>query len=828
LDAGFNPDANERVHSLTLQADGKILLAGYFTMVGGTVRNRLARVNADGTLDTGFNPDLDSQVYTVTLQADGQMLIGGSFGTVGGIARNRVARLTNDMTTQSLNAPDATQILWTRAGAAPEVKLVTFENSVDGGTTWSLLGTGTRVGSTANWQMTGLALTGSGQIRARGRSVSGYLSGNSGLIETVASYSGFPAGEIAIIGNGVNISKGDLTPSASDFTDFGSQVMISGTINRTFTVQNSGVAVLTLGGITLSGAAAGDYTVLVAPAASVAVGGSTTFTIQFDPSAIGVRAVTLSLSNNDADENPFTFALHGTGIGPGSPDSLNAAMSGSSVGVFVVQPDQKTVLADTFSTILGVARNNIARLNSDSTLDTGFNPNANGTIYSAALLTDGKIIIGGSFTTVSGIPCNRLARVKADGSLDTTFSANVNGSVHCVMIQKDGKMVISGNFTLVGATTRNRIARLNADGTLDTNFNPNANGNCYSVVIQPDGRIVIVGTFSAVGGTPRSNLARLNADGTLDPNFNPAPNSIVNCVTIQRDEKLLVGGSFTTIAGMARNRFARLNTDGTLDTAFNPSVSDAVYSSALQADGRIVLGGLFTAIGGTPRNRIARLNADGSLDADFNPNINNTVLGVALQADGQILVGGTFNTVSGSTRSRIARLFNEAAFQTLTLPDATQILWTRGGTAPEIEQVIFERSLDGGTTWTLLGVGTRVNNTANWTLTGLTLTGNGQVRARGRTSGSYYNSSSGLVESGASYSGFAALDIALSIIRNGNTMEISWPITGAEGMQLQSCTSLTGTPTWSVEATAVTSSNSRYHVLLPSFTGHRFFRLATP
>ncbi len=826
-DLGFDPGANDKIYSLALQADGKVLLGGLFTTAGGGPRNRVARLNADGTLDAGFNPDMDAQVYGVTLQGDGLILVGGSFSTVGGVARSRLARLTNDAATQILSAPDATQVLWTRSGTTPEVTQVTFENSTDGGSTWTPLGAGTRVGTSANWQLTGLALTGSGQIRALGRTVGGYLNGSSGLVETVGTYSGFPAPEIAITGNGVNIGKGDLTPSTSDFTDFGSQAVAAGNIARTFTVLNNGAALLKLGNIAISGAAAGDFTVITAPVSTVAVGGSTTFTVRFDPSVAGLRTATLSLPNDDADENPFTFAVQGAGSGLGSPDTFNATVVGSPLDAFVVQPDGKIIVADTFSSILGVARNNIARLNADNTLDTGFNPNANANVYSAALQADGKIVIGGAFTTVAGVPCNRIARLKADGTLDPGFSVNLNGAVYAVVIQSDGKILISGTFTTVGVTTRNRIARLNADGTLDTNFNPNAGGTCYTMALQPDGKIVVGGTFTTVGGTTRNNLARLKADGTLDTAFNPNASSTVNCIALQPDGKLLVGGTFTTIVGTTRNRFARLNADGTLDTAFNPNVNEAVYSLALQADGRIVLGGFFTSVGGTTRNRAARVNADGTLDADFNPDTNNTVFGVALQADGQVLIGGSFTTAGGVTRSRFARLINEAAAQTLTIPDATQLLWTRAGTAPEVEQVTFERSTDGGTTWTLLGAGTRVTNTAHWQITGLTLGGTGQVRARGRTSGGYNNSSSGLVETTANYSGLILPDITLTLLRTGNTVDLSWPIAGAEGLQLQSVTSLAGTPVWTVEAATITTNSGYYHVLLPANTGNRFFRLAT-
>ena len=178
---------------MAVQADGKIVLGGQFTTVNGTARNRIARLNGDGSLESTatFNPGTgaNSFVFCVAVQADGKLVIGGAFTTVNGTARVGLARLNNDAATQSLTAPDATQALWSRGGAGPAVSAVTFEKSTDGGGTWTALGAGTRVGTSANWQLTGLALPTTGQLRARGRTAGGYLSGSSGLIEQVAAFS---------------------------------------------------------------------------------------------------------------------------------------------------------------------------------------------------------------------------------------------------------------------------------------------------------------------------------------------------------------------------------------------------------------------------------------------------------------------------------------------------------------------------------------------------------------------------------------------------------------------------------------------------------------
>lgn len=94
----FNPGANGDVNSLAVQADGKILVGGKFTTLGGQPRNYLGRLNADGTLDSGFNPGADADVYCLAVQADGKILVGGLFTTLAGQPRNYIGRLNADGT----------------------------------------------------------------------------------------------------------------------------------------------------------------------------------------------------------------------------------------------------------------------------------------------------------------------------------------------------------------------------------------------------------------------------------------------------------------------------------------------------------------------------------------------------------------------------------------------------------------------------------------------------------------------------------------------------------------------------------------------------------
>ena len=93
-----NATANNVVYRINRQADGKLIIVGAFTNYSGTSRNRIARLNADGTLDTSFNPGTGANniVYDAAIQLDGKILISGAFTTINGITQNRIARLNTD------------------------------------------------------------------------------------------------------------------------------------------------------------------------------------------------------------------------------------------------------------------------------------------------------------------------------------------------------------------------------------------------------------------------------------------------------------------------------------------------------------------------------------------------------------------------------------------------------------------------------------------------------------------------------------------------------------------------------------------------------------
>src|SRR5207237_1473973 len=107
-----------------------------------------------------------------------------------------------------------------------------------------------------------------------------------------------------------------------------------------------------------------------------------------------------------------------------------------------------------FNSINGTNRNEIARLNSNGTLDTSFGPGAGAgclspTVYAVASQTNGQVLVGGYFSSINGTNRNFIARLNANGSLDATFDPGTgpNNSVLTMAVQPDGKVLIGGLFT---------------------------------------------------------------------------------------------------------------------------------------------------------------------------------------------------------------------------------------------------------------------------------------------------------------------------------------------------------------------------------------------
>lgn len=353
-----------------------------------------------------------------------------------------------------------------------------------------------------------------------------------------------------------------------------------------------------------------------------------------------------------------------------------------------VQPDGKIIIGGSFLLLNeGQAQFGLARLMPSGALDTTFKPGAidpTGVVQTIVVQPDGKILIGGNFATINGAARNRIARLNADGSLDLTFVPAYTPVIAVTQL----KLLADGRILVVNNTSTLRC--LSSDGSADPAWiNPsvgfNVGGNQFNtasidaVDVQLDGKII--GAFRAppAGSIGLSGfLRRLNSNGSEDPSFPAAAlneTTSDNIVTIS-SLRVLADGTISVAAALSPSRggfinlvVRRFSVGGTLDRSFTltdirSNTGTTAVNSYLTADGRVWLSGLFTSVNGVTRSQLARLNADGTLDSAFSPGTglltpsgNTTSATFILPLDdGRAIAGGDFNRINSTVRPHLARL----------------------------------------------------------------------------------------------------------------------------------------------------------------------------
>ncbi|MDX9750974.1 MAG: delta-60 repeat domain-containing protein, partial [Flavobacteriales bacterium] len=360
-----------------------------------------------------------------------------------------------------------------------------------------------------------------------------------------------------------------------------------------------------------------------------------------------------------------------------------AGPAGGYVLAALEQSDGRILLAGEFTSYNGVPRNGIARLNADGSLDNSFDPGTGvagsfpAGILAMALQPDGKIIVGGNFDEYNGTTLYNIARLNTDGSLDGSFDAVTNDYVRAIELQPDGKVLIGGDFTDAGGFSFWHIARLNTDGSADLTFNPEGGfGPDYEVndiERQPDGKILIVGYFSEYNSVPRMRIARLLPNGNLDTTFDPgiSADDSVEDVSLQPDGKIFISGNFGNYQGVTRNRLARLLPDGTLDTTFDPSGSGAngwILQATALPGGKVLICGSFNTYDGAPAGGIARLRTASVTDMAFDPGTgpNDEVLASLPVGPlgNKMVIAGRFTDYDGHPMNGIARINRDGSIDT--------------------------------------------------------------------------------------------------------------------------------------------------------------------
>ena len=732
VDESFNPGlgADGAVRAMAVQDDGRILLGGDFTSFDGVPYAHVIRLNADGSVDLTFDPGTgpDGPVHSIGIQPDGRIVIAGDFSNVAGNHFARVARLNADGSLDVTFNPGsgANAAVYALAlsasakqrfvgvvrmpqvprivGGAP-VSIYQFPYQV------ALLNFPYNPNNIYNDQFCGGSiisdrwiLTAAHCVEGRapvslavGVGITDLTQPQQGRIFTVDQVIVHPAYDPITAQNDIALLH--LTQPI-DFTGTmyaAAPVRLASPADVAAGYTAPGVMATITGWGNILSAGVNYPNILQAGAAPI-----TTVSLyppgQITPDMIMAGYVQGGVDSCQGDSggpmvvtNAANEILQagvvswGNGCAlPGYPgvyarvsyfyDWIVGFTGGSVVG-----PSGSAGLiavGGEFTRFNEVPRERIAVLDGSGSLDASFDPGAAGNVavYSIGLFTNttvphlvGKMLVGGDFTAISGAQVNRLARLNVGGTIDTNFNlgAGPNAPVYAVAIQPDGRAIVAGAFTNISGVRRAYVARILTNGVVDSTFNTGTgpDGVINALALQPDGRVVIGGQFTRVYGASRNGVARLYANGTVDTSFSPGAgaNGAVRAVAVQPDGRVLVGGVFSAFDGTPCSHLVRLTSAGAIDGTFAlpTGVDGAVNAIAVQADGRILVGGEFTTFNGlTNVGRLVRLNADGTVDASYHIGAggDDYVSAIALQADGKALVAGGFLNWNGQTHRRLIRL----------------------------------------------------------------------------------------------------------------------------------------------------------------------------
>ncbi|BEV69598.1 hypothetical protein Bb109J_c3018 [Bdellovibrio bacteriovorus] len=700
LKTGGIPGEND-ANAVTVQADGKILLAGYADVIDGE-DFAILRLNGDGSLDTSFAGDgswtyapginnFDS-LMDITTQPDGKILGVG---------------LSNEGSTSSI------ALVRLNADGTPDVSFGTAGFSY------------LNLPSVTDSEGKKMQLLASGKILVAGKAfvapynqifVARYNSDGS-LDTTFNSGSGFSILTIAgrhnevydmktddlgrIIVSGYTWPSGDLSGVIArldadgnlDTTFGGTGIVIT---NRSSSANDSIYSVhpLSDGSILVAGAltTAGNSNCYLskytdAGAVDATFNGTGISVVDFGGSDVcrGMNVMSdgsIMMSGNSAN-NFIVAKLTSAGAldtSYGASGIVSVDVTGSTKYDYMADSH---LLGDDKLLIVGYTyidddEYSVARLNTDGSLDTTLNGTGTGyydidgdpydAIASISVQSDGKVVLGGSSQS-NDWGKTAVARLNLDGTLDSSFGSsgttlhypmtNEFASIDQVHVLANGKILAAGDVE--GSFL---LARYNANGSLDTTFAAGAGfiltsltagttENVSSMLVQPDGKIVLIGSENN-----NVAVARYNSDGSLDTSFGTAGTLLLDLGDVDRahDGRYLSDGKLL-ITGTTQNMFMllRLNSNGTLDTTWGSGTgylttnfggtNHVHVKMAILPDDRVILAGQVDSHFG-----VARYNADGSLDPSFGT-AGSTLVTVAgstaedfhdlgVQSDGRILLVG--------------------------------------------------------------------------------------------------------------------------------------------------------------------------------------------
>ncbi len=398
--------------------------------------------------------------------------------------------------------------------------------------------------------------------------------------------------EIDVLGNDVSIVNGDSTPDAADHTDFGSVHISGGSIVRTFTINNTGDADLTLTGsplVALSGDSAFSAVTGQPNISSVVAGGSTQFQITFDPSAVGTVSAMVSIASDDSDENPYTFIIQGIGTNSAPTATDDSYGVDEDTPLSITAPgllgNDNDVDGDTLSALLVAApANGTLTLNANGSFVYTPTLNFNGSDSFTYKANDGTADSNTATVTIAVSAVVRDTEVTLTGGVLTITDVDGGASNDALTISYAG-----GTYTLVetgGLSIKAAIA--------------GATGNGSSTVTFPDTGVTSI-VFDLLGGNDSITVSSLQASlsggftitaGTGDDSATINGDIVTigaGAVTIivSRNIVMAAGSSITTVDGgitLAANT-AGTTTGGFVGIAMNSAIVSSTGSGAISLNG---------------------------------------------------------------------------------------------------------------------------------------------------------------------------------------------------------------------------------------------------
>ncbi len=334
--------------------------------------------------------------------------------------------------------------------------------------------------------------------------------------------------EIDIHGNGVSIVDNDATPTATDWTDFGSTAVATN-LTRTYTIYNTSATVpLTLGAISFSGTNAADFSVTSAPSTTVAPSSSTTVTVQFTPGGNGLRSAAFSIVNNDSNENPYNFSIQGTGLGPemNVQGNTNNIVDGDVTPVTTDWTDfGTTTIAGSFTRTFTIQNTGSLPLSIGAITISG----ANASEFTVTTSPSSSVVAGGNTTfVVTFIPTATGTRSASISIVNDDIDENpYNYSIQGTGATSTAEIDIRGNLASIvdGDTTPSQVDSTEFAGvTVSTSVSRTFTIYNSGFATLNIGAITISGTNAAdfaVTASPAATLA-VSATTTFEVTFTPS------------------------------------------------------------------------------------------------------------------------------------------------------------------------------------------------------------------------------------------------------------------------------------------------------------------